>query len=174
MAKFFAQMFSWVATDVIVKGLSNSRTFQRVVLKVDKFQSTAEKLAEEKATEAIKMAQEASNTVSKLSKEKHDESKQKMIDSIDSAKKIIPIEKIDNIHEFGETLQEQLIIAKNTLKHVQNIGDYETAGKLINLTIPKIEQEIKEINNKGISIGGVNVAQFFKHLSNDLKKDMKS
>ena len=58
MAKFFAQMFSWVATDVIVKGLSNSRTFQRVVLKVDKFQSTAEKLAEEKATEAIKMAQE--------------------------------------------------------------------------------------------------------------------
>lgn len=70
MAKFIGQIFSWLATDVIVKTLANNKVFQRTVLKVDKFQTQVERMAEEKGEEAVKAAIRAKDAASKVAKEK--------------------------------------------------------------------------------------------------------
>ena len=70
MAKVLGQLFSWLATDVIVKGLANNKTFQRVAVKVDKFQSTAEKLAEQKSEELAQMAKEGTQNAAKMAQER--------------------------------------------------------------------------------------------------------
>jgi len=60
--KIFGQFLHWIATETIVKTLSNNRTFQRVVLRFDKFKTEVETVAEEKASEAVKHASQTAKT----------------------------------------------------------------------------------------------------------------
>ena len=70
--KFFGQFLHWIATETVVKTLSNNRTFQRVVLRFDKFKTEVEAVAEEKAAEAAKHASKSAEAVTKQAKAKID------------------------------------------------------------------------------------------------------
>ena len=70
--KIFGQFLHWIATETIVKTLSNNRTFQRVVLRFDKFKTEAETAVEEKAAEAVKHASKSAETATKQAKAKID------------------------------------------------------------------------------------------------------
>ncbi len=57
-------------TDVIVKTLANNKVFQRTVLKVDKFHTQVERMAEEKSEEVLKAAMKTKEAATKVAKEK--------------------------------------------------------------------------------------------------------
>ena len=161
MAKFIGQLFSWIATDIIVKGLANNRTFQRVVLKVDKFQTTAEALAEEKAAEVMKMAQEGKDAALKMkiaaeqteaaAKVSQDKMKDHAKAAGIAAGNIHSTTK-DAINDIEMDIHEKLTYLRNQLEIAQTKGDFELAAKLQNMEIPLLEKEIREMNSKGIHI----------------------
>ncbi len=70
MAKILGQLFSWLVTDVIVKTLANNKLFQRTVLKVDKFHTQVERMAEEKSEEVLKAAMKTKEAATKAAKDK--------------------------------------------------------------------------------------------------------
>jgi len=173
--KIFGQFLSWIATDIIVKGLSNNRTFQRVVLKVDKFQTTAEKLAEEKATEVMKMAHEGKEAASKIAKEQTaaaaEASTQNMKDHARAAGEAVNKKLPDGGPPPNATLQEQLQYLQRQLEKAQANGDFESAGKLQHMDIPAMQDAITKMNNTGVVIGGVNVGAFMKNLKKEFSKE---
>ena len=172
--KIFGQFLSWIATDIIVKGLSNNRTFQRVVLKVDKFQTTAEKLAEEKAGEVMKMAQEGKEAATRIAKEQSAaataDSTQKMKEHAKAAGEAVKSKLPDGGPPPDATLHEQLQYLQRQLEQAQARGDFEAAGKLQHGLIPEMHQAIAEMNSQGINIGGVNVGSFMKNLKKEFSK----
>ncbi len=164
MAKFIGQLFSWIATDVIVKGLSNSRTFQRVVLKVDKFQTTAEKFAEEKAEEVLRMTQEGKAAAENIARERTAAAAEASKQKIKEHSTTLP-ESVADLDVF-----EQLEVLKAKLEKARASGDFEQAAKLMHADIPEVEQAIKAVNERSFNVGGVNVNRFLHHLKKEFKQ----
>ncbi len=133
--KIFGQILNWLMTESIVNTLSNSRTFQRVVLKWDKMKTELEVVAEEKATEAAKHAAKAAAVAKETAK--------KQVETMAANAKLA-----------AEAQSEAL--RKNAGKPAPDPGGVGTSGP----------------SSKGIVINGFNVSTFFRHLSEEVKKDM--